>query len=205
MQVIFDLRPPHLVQLQTQRVDVTRLFSVLLFVVFIFGSIFNIGYSVYRFMGIKRELDSTRAEQVSVQDNSTLLAARIAEMQAMKNRVMAYLRFTREELPAVEFLEMLERVVPSGAKVSAVEIRPLNVLLRGSAASDEEIIILATNLNRADYIITKVDAPVTTKSTLGTRLISDFAITCNIKSIMDVTPAVPSAGAAAGAEGSVAP
>jgi hypothetical protein len=56
----------------------------------------------------------------------------------------------------------------------------------GSALSDAEIIALSLNLGAMSYIVTRVDAPVTTKSVLGTRQISDFRLTCDIRRITDI-------------------
>ena len=186
MQVLFDLRPPHLIALQSQKVDLSRILSVVLFLVFILLSIYNIGFTTYRYFQVRQELSSARGEQASVRDMSAQLMATITRMQAMKTRLMAYLDFTREELPAVEFMKALEDAIPQGLKIANLDVRQGNALMVGSALSDNEIIAFAANLDAMKYIITRVDAPVTNKSVLGSKQISDFRLTCDIRKILDI-------------------
>jgi hypothetical protein len=187
MQVLFDLRPPHIVQLQSQRVDITRVLSVLFFVLFIMISIYNIGGIAYNYLKVQQALADATGEQRSVRDASAALTVEITRLRAIKNKVAVYLEFTREELPAVEFMKALEDALPpQGLKISQLEIRPNNVLMTGSALSDNEIAMFAAKLESLNYIVTRVDSPVTTKSTLGTRQISDFKLACTIKKVLDI-------------------
>jgi hypothetical protein len=186
MQVVFDLRPPHLVALQSQRVDVSRVLSGVMFVVFLAFSFYNIGFTAFKYFKVRQELSAATGEQMSVQAASAQLAAAIKEMQALKTKIVAYLEFTREELPAVEFMKALEDAIPSGLKVANVSVRPGNALMVGSALTGDEIIAFAANLDAMKYIVTKVDSPVTTKSVLGTKQISDFRVTCDIRKILDI-------------------
>jgi Tfp pilus assembly protein PilO len=167
-------------------VDIARLLSVLFFLVFLILSIFNIGYTAVNLRGVMQNLSAQTGEQMSVRDQSATLAVTIKNMQALKTRVVAYLEFTREELPSVEFMKILEDVVPPGLKISALDVRPGNVRMTGSALGDDEINVLVTQLAAMRYIVTKVDAPVTTKSTLNSRLISDFTLTCDIRAVLDI-------------------
>jgi hypothetical protein len=189
---LFDLRPPHLVHLQSQRIDLARLLNVLLFLIFLFFSAFNIGYTAFRYLNVRQELSAATSEQVSVKDQSASFAAAIKNYQALKTKIVAYLTFTREELPAVEFMRALEDAIPGGLKFSSLEVRPGNAYMIGSALSDEEIIALTANLASLTYIIKKVDSPITNKSVLGSRQISDFQVTCDIKPILDIEAASPS-------------
>jgi hypothetical protein len=187
MQVLFDLRPPHIVQLQSQKVDITRVLSVLFFVLFILVSVYNIGNIAYNFLEVRKNLANAMGEQRSVQDASAAFTAEINRLRTIKNKITVYLAFTREELPAVEFMKALEDALPQqGLKVSRLEVRPNNVLMTGSALSDNEIAMFAANLESLNYIVTRVDSPVTTKSTLGSRQISDFRLACTIKKVLDI-------------------
>ena len=186
MQVLFDLRPPHLVAYQSQKVDMSRVLSVVLFLIFLMMSLYNIGFTTFRYVQTRQELATARGEQDQVKTTSASFAAKIRQMQELKTKIVAYLEFTREELPAVEFMKALEDALPNGLKISALSVRPGNVLMVGSALSDAEIIGLSSNLDAMRYIVTKVDAPVTTKSTLGVRMISDFRLTCDIRKILDI-------------------
>ncbi|MDR1508336.1 MAG: hypothetical protein LBS53_01705 [Synergistaceae bacterium] len=187
MQVLFDLRPPHIVQLQSQRVDITRVLSVLFFVIFILISVYNIGNIAYNFLEVRKSLADATGEQRSVQDAGAAFTMEINRLRAIKNKITVYLEFTREELPAVEFMKALEDALPpQGLKISQLEVRPNNVLMIGSALSDNEITMFAANLERLNYIVTRVDSPVTTKSTLGSKQISDFRLACTIKKVLDI-------------------
>jgi hypothetical protein len=192
MQVLFDLRAPHIVQLQSQKVDLTRVLSVLFFVLFIGVSVYNIGYIAFNYLKVRQALVDATGEQRSVQDASAAFSASITNMRAIKTRVAAYLQFTREELPAVEFMKALEDALPQeGLKISQLEVRPGNVMMVGSALTDNEITMFAANLDSLKYIVTKVDSPVTTKSTLGTRQISDFRLACAIRKVLDIAAQDP--------------
>jgi hypothetical protein len=157
-----------------------------MFVIFLALSFWNIGFTAFKYFKVRQELSTASGEQVSVQSASAQLAAAIKEMQALKTKIVAYLEFTREELPAVEFMTVLEDAIPSGLKISNVEIRPGNAYMEGSALTGDEIIAFAANLDAMKYIVTKVDSPVTTKSDLGTKQISNFKITCDIRKILDI-------------------
>ena len=186
MQVLFDLRPPHMVAYQSQKVDISRLLSVVLFLIFILISIFNIGFTTFQYVYVKQELAAARGEQNRVRSMSEGFEAAIVRMREIKAQIVAYLEFTREELPAVEFMKALEDALPIGLKISNMSIRPNNVMMVGAAFSETEIIGFTTNLGAMDYIVTKVDAPLTTRGELNTRVISNFSLTCDIRKILDI-------------------
>ena len=195
MQVSLDLRPAHLVFIQEQKVDIVRLLSVLLLLIFLILSVVNIGFTAFKLRDVRAELASTRGEQVRVKENGDRLSASIVEMRKMRDRVKAYLEFTRLDLPTVEFMAALEGAVPNGLKIANLEIRPGNVLMRGAALTDQEIIDFGAKLDSMRNIVTRVGAPVTTKGTLGGRrgtvMISEYSIACNIRSISDVASSYP--------------
>lgn len=191
MQVLFDLRPQHLVHEQETRVDPIRLLSVLLFVAFVLLSAFNIGYITLQLNAVRSELSALRGEEARVGDNNARLTESIKSMRVMRDRIKAYLAFTSQELPTVEFMAALEGAVPRGLKINNLEIRPGNVLMRGSALTDQDIIDFGAKLDGMRGIVRKVDAPVTTKGTLGSMIVSDFSMTCNIRSISDIAASYP--------------
>jgi hypothetical protein len=175
-----------MIAFQSQKVDLARVLSVVLFLIFIMMSLYNIGFTTFKYIQTRQELISARGEQDQVRTASTTFTTKIRQMQELKTQIVAYLEFTREELPAVEFMKALEDALPQGLKISSLSVRPGNVLMVGSALTDTEIIELSSNLGAMNYIVTKVDAPVTTKSVLGTRPISDFRLTCDIRKILDI-------------------
>jgi hypothetical protein len=179
------------VQLQEQQVDLTRLLSVLLFVAFVGLSLFNIVHITIRLRDVRTDLASTEGEQLVISDQTERLGQRIAEMRKLRDKVRAYIEFTRQELPTVEFMAALEESVPDGVKISNLQIRPGSVTMRGSALTDQDISEFGARLNGRKDITTGVDAPVTTKTTLGSVMISDFSISCNIRSISDIASSMP--------------
>jgi hypothetical protein len=191
MQVLFDLRPQHLIQIQYQKVDVIRVLIVIFFVGFVGISIFNIANMVFRLHSVTSELSMVQAQRASVSASLSTIQTRIAEFRALRDRIRAYLEFTKQELPTVEFLSTLESAVTSGLKVANIDIRAGSVTMRGSGVTDQDVMDFVNGLDNMKYIITKVDPPSMTKSTLGNRLITDFSLSCNIKSVTEVGVALP--------------
>jgi Tfp pilus assembly protein PilN len=186
MQVLFDLRPPHLVQLQARNVDVPRLLGILLFMIFMALSFWNVGFTAFKYLQVRQELNVSLGRHSEVRTLSATLGAAIKQMQAEKTRIVAYLEFTREELPAVEFMKALEDTIPDGLKIATLNVRPESVAMAGSALGGDQIIDFAAKLDSQKYIVTRVDSPVTTRSELRGRQISDFRIICDLRKILDI-------------------
>ncbi|MDR1885331.1 MAG: hypothetical protein LBQ56_03590 [Synergistaceae bacterium] len=203
MKVLFDLRPAHLVQNQDQRVDPIRLLSALLFVIFCLLSIFNIAYTTMKLFDVRAELMSAKGDEIAVSENVTMLTASINTMREIRDRARIYLEFTRQELPVVEFMAALEGAITSGITITTMEIRPGNVMMKGSAVGDQDIIDFSSRLDGMKNIVTKVDAPVTTRGALGNRPIADYTVTCNIRSISDIAASMPDMPIPGAVEGSV--
>ncbi|MDR3255579.1 MAG: hypothetical protein LBT31_08415 [Synergistaceae bacterium] len=191
MKVLFDLRPQHLVRVQDQQVDLLRLLSVLLFVAFVLLSLFNIGNITYNLRDVNVRLAATHGNLSVVTANSNRLAARIEEMRVLRDRTRAYLEFTRQELPSIEFMAALEGIVTSGMKVESLELRPGSATMRGSALTDQDIVDFSARLDGMKNITSLVDAPITTKGSLGAAMISEFAISCTLRSISDIAASMP--------------
>jgi hypothetical protein len=193
--------------MQSQRVDVFRVFNVLFFLIFLILSVYDIGFLALNLRRVKQELSAARGDEASVKAQSVQYASALTTMKELRDKVQVYLQFTREELPAVEFMAALEGAISNGIKISRLEVRPGNVLMRGAAVSDQEIIDFAAKLDGMKNIVTTVNAPVTSKSTLGSRQISEFTLTCNIKDIMAIAAVYPhlmsSQSVAADEEGTV--
>jgi Tfp pilus assembly protein PilN len=149
-------------------------------------SFWNIGFTAFKYLQVRQELSASLGHQSEVRSQSDALAAAIKQMQALKTQISAYLEFTREELPAVEFMKTLEDTIPEGLKISTLNVIQGSAAMSGSALGDDQIIAFAANLDSQKYIVTRVDSPVTTKSVLGTKQISDFRITCNLNKILDI-------------------
>lgn len=186
MQVLFDLRPRHLVQTQNQQVDPIRLFSVLFFIVFVAVSLYNILNTVMKLRDARAQLNSLSSDRMVTSDTATRLEVDIANMRVLKNKIKAYVEFTRLELPTVEFMAALEGAVPLRLKIVKLIITPGGASMTGAGVDDQDIIDFGAKLDSMKNIVTKVDAPVTTKSTMGNRMISNFIITCSMKSLSEI-------------------
>jgi hypothetical protein len=97
-----------------------------------------------------------------------------------KSKASSLVGFASVELPAVEFMALLENTVPVKLKICNLEIRPESILMEGSAVDGDSVLSFIANLNGANNIVSHVDAPVTAKSVLGTKTITNFQIKCNI-------------------------
>lgn len=186
MKVLFDLRPKHLVQIQETRVDPMRLLTVLLFAVFVLLSSFNIGYMLYYMMNASAELSRMRNEEIIVLDNERRIAESLASSRAFRDSIRTYIDFMDQDIPTVEFLSALEGASPAGLKITTVEMRPGGVMMKGTSLTDQDIIDFGADLGGIRGVVTKVDAPITTHGRLGSRMISEFTITCGIGSLSDV-------------------
>jgi hypothetical protein len=191
MRVLFDLRSSHLVQSQEARVDPIRLFSVLLFAIFVLLSLFTIVFTALQINGARSELARIRGEEARISVSNNRLSSSVADMRELRDRIGEYLAFTRQELPTVEFMAALEGVVPQGLKIANLEIRNGNVLMRGSALTDQDIINFGAKLDSMRGIVQKVNAPVTTRGTIGGRRVSNFSMTCSIRSISEIASDYP--------------
>jgi Tfp pilus assembly protein PilN len=167
----------------------------------------NIGFTAFKYLQARQELNALPGRQSETRAQSASFAATIEQTRALKTRIAAYLEFTKEELPAVEFMKVLEDTVPDGLKISALDMRQGSVSMTGSALRDDQITAFAANLDSRNYIVTRVDSPVTTKSVLGSKRIFDFRITCGLRKILDIAANDPdmrqAAPAPAGKEGGI--
>ena len=193
MQVLLDLRAPHLVQLQSQKVDATRILSVVLLIVFIFMSIGNIAYTTMKYIDVRSNLGDTQTKLANNRTLSTQLDGKIKTFRAKRDELLAQISFTRMELPCVEFLQALEDALPeNGLKLKTVTITEGNVVMNGAALTENEIVDFGAKLDSLKYIVTNVASARTTKTVIGTnKQIVGFGLSCTIKNIIDVTADSP--------------
>ena len=187
MQVLFDLRPAAIVHAQEQQIEPIRLTAVSLFVVFVIVSLFNIFYASSHLLAITKELAILRGEENSLSSQVGNYNDMVTEMRSFKDRLTKKIDFINQELPTVEFLATLEGAVPQGLKITTVEIRQGNVRMEGVAVQNDSVVEFGKKLAQADSIILQVDAPITTKAAVGTKMRTAFSITCNIKNITEIT------------------
>jgi hypothetical protein len=192
MQVLLDLRAPHLVQLQSQKVDATRILSVVLFIVFFFMSIGNIAYTTLKYVDVKQQLGETQSSLSQARTLSAQLDVKIKAFRAKRDELLAHISFTRMELPCVEFLQALEDALPeSGLKIKSVSMTEGNVKMSGAALTEKEIVEFGAKLDSLKYIVTNVSASTTRPTVIGTKQIVGFDLSCAIKNLIDVTADSP--------------
>lgn len=190
MQILFDLRSAKLVQLQEKHVDPLRLLSMVLFGGFVVISLFNIAYTVINLRDVRSQLDSIKGEQTVLVDQSARIDMEIGTLRLYKEKIKAYVAFSKEEMPSVEFLAALEGAVPSAVKLTKLEMKGPNVVIRGVALGDQDIVDFGGKLDGMKNIVTKVDAPVTAKATSGSRIILEFTMPCTVKTVSEVAAAM---------------
>ena len=156
------------------------LLSVSLFLIFTLLSLFNVVYMGMQYHGVRRELIAAKGNQDHLMAQTDGLTQKITSMKDLKDKMIGDMGFVRQDLPTVEFLAALEGAVPSGVKITRLEIRPGNVMMEGVALDDQNIITLGAKLDGMKNIVKKVDAPTTTRTAVGNRVAFAFKITCDI-------------------------
>lgn len=170
-----------------RRIDPPRLLILSLFVVFLLLSVYNIGHTVSRLRSARAEIACLKGEEARVVAMATRLGNTIASLKKAHDRTLDYLAFVRFDLPAVEFLAALEEAVAPGIKIAAVEMQPGSARMRGSALTEQDVRGFAARLEGMQYIVSKVEVPVVTKGAVGRRAVWNFAISCDIEQIAEIT------------------
>ncbi len=173
-------------QMQERQVNVGRLLSVSLFLIFTLLSLFNVVYMGMQYHGVRRELIAAKGNQDHLMAQTDGLTQKITSMKDLKDKMIGDMGFVRQDLPTVEFLAALEGAVPSGVKITRLEIRTGNVMMEGVALDDQNIITLGAKLDGMKNIVKKVDAPTTTRTAVGNRVAFAFKITCDIRGISEI-------------------
>lgn len=186
MQVYFDLRPSNLVILQEQKVDPIRLLCVLLFFIFFVFSLVNIFFIGTKYISVQDDLRTVRNKKNEQEVQKKTLDKTLADLQALRNRMVVFLDFTKMDIPTVEVLAALDYTVPPNIVINSVLVTPGNVNLQGSAINDEDITIFASKLDNMKTIFHRASAPTTKRTESGARLIWDFQIICDSKTIPDI-------------------
>jgi len=190
MQVLFDLRAPKIVQTQEKQIDALRLLSMILFCGFVVVSLFNIAYTVINLRDVRAQLDSIKGEQSVLVGQAAKIDTEIATLRLYKEKIKAYVAFSKEEMPSVEFLASLEGAMPGGVKLTRMDMKPGNVVIRGVAITDQDIVDFGGKLDGMKNIVTKVDAPVTAKTTVGSRILVEFTVPLAVKTVSEVAAAM---------------
>lgn len=189
MQVLFDLRSPKLVQVQETTVNPLRLVSMLLFCAFVLVSLFNIAYTIINLRDVRAQLANLRSERDTVMAQTARIEQEIGGLRAYKERIKAYVAFSKEEMPSVEFLAALEGAVASSVKLTRLDMKPGNVVIKGVTLGDQDIVDFGNKLGGMKNMVTKISAPVTARTTAGSRIAIEFTIPVDIKSVSEVLAA----------------
>lgn len=204
MQVLFDLRSHKIVQVQEKQIDALRLLSMVLFGGFVVVSLFNIAYTVINLRDVRGQLDGIKEEHNVLIGRAARIDSEIGTLRLYKDKIKAYVAFSKAEMPSVEFLAALEGALPGGVKLTKMDMTPGNVVLRGVALADQDLVDFGARLDGMRNIVTKVDAPVTAKTTVGTRILVEFTVPCTVKTVAEVAASMaemPPQGAVPGEGG----
>lgn len=197
MQVLLDLRPQHLVKLQETKVDAVRLVCILLLSVFILLSIFNLGFTALELSNAQSELAAAQSELSGLRSGNNRLNESLKTMRDLREQTESFIELIRQDIPTVEFLAALEAAVPDGLKIQDIEMRENNVMMKGTALTDQDIVDFGEKLGGMRYIVRRVDAPVTTRGgaaggggrgrgRTAENMQPSFSITCSILSLAEI-------------------
>ncbi|MDD3917445.1 MAG: PilN domain-containing protein [Synergistaceae bacterium] len=180
MKVALDLRPRALIESQKRRIDLPRILLLVSCALFLASGAISLGLSFVSY----RSLLTDVARLEGSLELQTIQNARMAnELQRLVQVEKLYtdaLKLLQEELPALEFMEALERTLPSGVWMRSVSISPGRVSLQGSAVNENDVVEFAKGLLDAPVVAT-VDFPVTTRVSREGRSLVDFTLSCRIR------------------------
>lgn len=180
MKVILDLRPLALVESQKQKLNIPRLLLVLFFAAFFLVGGTTLVMAFMRFRMLRTEvarLQDTLVVQNAQNDRMETELQRLSETEEL---YVSALTLLQEELPALEFLNALEKALPYGVWMKSVSIVPGRASLQGNAFNENDVVEFAKGLLDASIVVT-VDFPVTTRVVLNNESLVAFTLSCRLR------------------------
>ena len=94
-----------------------------------------------------------------------------------------YLVFTKSDIPVVEVLAALEAITPQNLKVENFTLNPGAAAMVGVGLEDTDVVQFAQNLEQIPGIVSRVNPPITTKTTVGNRVAVEFNMTAIVNDL----------------------
>ncbi len=183
MQVLLDLRPPKIVQEQKKRINPLRLVIAVLFVAFASLSLFNVGYMYFKLEAMNSELGMENSAKDRIQSSVFRLDEELTKLRDTAKAFNDYLVFTKSDIPVVEVLAALEAITPQNLKIESFTLNPGAAAMVGVGLEDTDVVQFAQNLEQIPGIVSRVNPPITTKSTVGNRLAVEFNMTAMVNDL----------------------
>ena len=183
MQVLLDLRPPKIVQEQKKRINPLRLVIAVLFVAFGSLSLFNVGYMYFKLDAMNTELGMENSAKDRIQSSVFRLDEELTKLRDTAKAFNDYLVFTKSDIPVVEVLAALEAITPQNLKIESFTLNPGAAAMVGVGLEDTDVVQFAQNLEQIPGIVSRVNPPITTKSTVGNRVAVEFNMTAMVNDL----------------------
>ena len=183
MQVLLDLRPPKIVQEQKKRINPLRLVIAVLFVAFASLSLFNVGYMYFKLEAMNSELGMENSAKDRIQSSVFRLDEELTKLRDTAKAFNDYLVFTKSDIPVVEVLAALEAITPQNLKIESFTLNPGAAAMVGVGLEDTDVVQFAQNLEQIPGIVSRVNPPITTKSTVGNRVAVEFNMTAMVNDL----------------------
>ena len=183
MQVLLDLRPPKIVQEQKKRINPLRLVIAVLFVAFGSLSLFNVGYMYFKLDAMNTELGMENSAKDSIQTRVFRFDEELTKLRDTAKAFNDYLVFTKSDIPVVEVLAALEAITPQNLKIESFTLNPGAAAMVGVGLEDTDVVQFAQNLEQIPGIVSRVNPPITTKSTVGNRVAVEFNMTAMVNDL----------------------
>ena len=183
MQVMLDLRPPKIVQEQKKRINPLRLVIAVLFVAFGSLSLFNVGYMYFKLDAMNTELGMENSAKDSIQTRVFRFDEELTKLRDTAKAFNDYLVFTKSDIPVVEVLAALEAITPQNLKIESFTLNPGAAAMVGVGLEDTDVVQFAQNLEQIPGIVSRVNPPITTKSTVGNRVAVEFNMTAMVNDL----------------------
>ena len=183
MQVLLDLRPPKIVQEQKKRINPLRLVIAVLFVAFASLSLFNVVYMYFKLEAMNSDMGMENSAKDSIQTRVFRFDEELTKLRDTAKAFNDYLVFTKSDIPVVEVLAALEAITPQNLKIESFTLNPGAAAMVGVGLEDTDVVQFAQNLEQIPGIVSRVNPPITTKSTVGNRLAVEFNMTAMVNDL----------------------
>ncbi|HCL79894.1 MAG TPA: hypothetical protein DIC53_08005, partial [Synergistaceae bacterium] len=197
MKVKLDLRPRSLVEKQSKKVNIARILIVALFVAFLMVAGATFALSFMKVRGMDAEIAMLN-DQVALQKAQSLkLGNEIKRLGETEKMYLDALALLQEELPALEFLESVERSLPEGVWLASLAMDagrvtaekgkqpvPGKATIRGGAYVENDVVHFAKGLQDAP-VVSAVDFPVTSRVEREDEPVAivDFTLSCTLRNM----------------------
>lgn len=187
MRVTVDFRPQYLIESRKRKVNIPRMLFFILSLSFIIMGTTTCIWSYLHVSSLKEKDEKVRETLVAARMQDEKMDAELKRLAGMESFYLSSLSVLQKELPALEFLEAVERGLPSQVWIRRISVASGKATMDGSAYTEESIVEFAKGLLKYP-VVALVDFPVTSRVIRNEKSMIDFSLTChlgNFASIID--------------------